>query len=221
MFRCSGCSMTVVFEEEEPVPTSPGSGKWIVKVNEVEETPRGSRRVLRSVSYRFKTAAAAGETDEQRERRLEVKRKSKLRAMQKFEPQEQQAARKAKRRRNRVAASHSPSPPAPPLPLASLGPLRAEVVPGHAGAALPPDITGETTALRDLAILRAFRRSSSYEAALLAVREQGLDDPDEPWSVARVQVRHFFLRRYVSLSAGLVRAIGGAHGLSELASRPV
>ena len=51
--------MTVVFEEEQPVPTSPGSGKWIVKVNEVEETPRGSRRVLRSVSYRFKAAAAA------------------------------------------------------------------------------------------------------------------------------------------------------------------
>ena len=42
--------MTVVFEEEQPVPTSPGSGKWIVKVNEVEETPRGSRRVLRSAS---------------------------------------------------------------------------------------------------------------------------------------------------------------------------
>ena len=53
MFRCSGCSMTVLFEEEEPVPTSPGSGKWIVKVNEVEETPRGSRRVLRSVSYKL------------------------------------------------------------------------------------------------------------------------------------------------------------------------
>ena len=92
------------------------------------------------------------------------------------------------------------------------------MVPRHAGAALPPNITGETTALRDLAILRAFRRSSSYEAALLAVREQGLDDPDEPWSVARVKVRHLFLRRCVSLSAGLVRAIGGAHGLSELAS---
>ena len=165
MFRCSGCSMTVVFEEEEPVPTSPGSGKWIVKVNEVEETPRGSHRVLRSVSYRFKTAAAAGETDEQRDRRLEVKRKSKLRAMQKFEPQEMQAARNAKRRRSRVAASQSPSPPAHPLPSASLGPLRAEAVPRHRAAAAPPPATGETSALRDLALLRAFRRTGCFDVA--------------------------------------------------------
>ena len=96
--------------------------------------------------------------------------------------------------------------------------LRAEAVPRHRAAAAPPPATGETSALRDLALLRAFRRTGCFDAALQAIREQGLDDSDAPWSLARVQARHEFVRSCVRTAAGLVRAIGGVHGLSELAA---
>ena len=48
--------MVVVYEEEEPVASSDGL-KFTVKIKEIELSPGGSRRPLRSKSYNYKEAA--------------------------------------------------------------------------------------------------------------------------------------------------------------------
>ena len=75
---------------------SPGGWHASVRIKQIERTPGGTERVLRSESYRFKQGAP-NETDDQRKLRLGVKRDAKRRAKDKFHPErmEQKSGRSA------------------------------------------------------------------------------------------------------------------------------
>ena len=135
--------------------------------------------------------------------REEVKRKSKVRAVAKFDPAKREAAN-AKRRK----LAQPEAAPAPAL----LAAAPAALV--HVPAALPkaprmvPAEGPDRETKRDLALLRAWMdHRGDAEAALAELRERGLDvlgGEDEPWTVRRAQERHEFLCRCVRTFARLL-----------------
>ena len=174
--------MTVAMEETEPVPSEDG---WIltVHVNKVDSSPGGTRNVLQSESYNYRRGADS-ESAEEKKKRLEVKRKSRRRALDKFDEVRREASKAKRRKPAKQAAAAAAALPAatgfatPPL----------QVPMALADAEEPPDIATQ----RDWALLRAFKLLPSPDAVLESLRSQGLDDEDEPWTVLRVQERHDF-----------------------------
>ena len=83
--------MTVAMEETEPVPSEDG---WIltVHVNKVDSSPGGTRNVLQSESYNYRRGADS-ESAEEKKKRLEVKRKSRRRALDKFDEVRREASK--------------------------------------------------------------------------------------------------------------------------------
>ena len=113
-------------EEEDPVPLgTPRRLTMKVVIHQVAYSPSGTRSVLQSASYNFKNAIA-GETTIAKYNREEVKRKSKVRAVAKFDPAKREAAN-AKRRK----LAQPEAAPAPALLAA------APAAPVHVPAALP------------------------------------------------------------------------------------
>eukprot|EP00966_Prymnesium_polylepis_P270693 6253616-Prymnesium_polylepis.1 len=55
------------------------------------------------------------------------------------------------------------------------------------------------------------------EAVLQLLRERGLDDEDQPWTVNRVQERHDFLCRCVRVASRLVGESGSVRSVRTLA----
>ena len=148
-------------EERAPV-ASPSGWHKSVRIDQIEATPGGSERVLRSESYRYREGAQ-NETSDQREHRLGVRRNAKQRAYDKFDA-EKVAKKRAKRSKRTAAAAVLPAPAAAVSPAAvpAFGTPQAGVL-GWGGALpafgtpellMPRDIATE----RDLAILRAFSR---------------------------------------------------------------
>ena len=194
---------TLRLEEEAPV-TSPGGWHATVRIKQIEKTPGGSERILRSESYRFRQAPP-NETDSHRQLRLGVRRDAKRRAMNKFDP-DKVAQTRAKRSKRDAAASGVPAPSATAsqaaLPVTPAGALRwGGLLPAFGSPELlnPHDLTTE----RDLAILRGFKQEKSPVDVLNWLRLSGLDD-EEPWTEQRVIERHDFLRRSVRTVARLV-----------------
>ena len=179
--------MTLAMEETEPVASVDG---WImtVHVNKIDTSPGGTRKVLQSESYNFRRGADV-ESDEMRTKRLEVKRKSRMRAFDKFDEAKREA-NKAKRRKPARQAAETIRPAATAIVAAGFAtPTLPVAVPtAVADAGEPPDVATQ----RDWALLRAFKLLPSPDAVLDSLRSQGLDDEDEPWTVLRVQERHDF-----------------------------
>ena len=122
------------------------------------------------MSYNFKEGAA-GETEEERKHRVEVKRKSRKRAIVKLTLPEKHEKQKAKRRKTKqpeaaaAAIEATPAAAAPPQPATLTAEAPLEQAEG-------PD--RETQ--RDLALLRAWMwHRGDAEAVLVELRERGLD----------------------------------------------
>ena len=154
------------------------------------------------MSYNFKEGAA-GETEEERKHRVEVKRKSRKRAIVKLTLPEKHEKQKAKRRKTKqpeaaaAAIEATPAAAAPPQPATLTAEAPLEQAEG-------PD--RETQ--RDLALLRAWMwHRGDAEAVLVELRERGLDvlgEEDEPWTAPHVQLRHEWLCRAVRTFARLL-----------------
>ena len=85
-----------------------------------------------------------------------------------------------------------------------------------AGAALretDPDVETQ----RDWALLRAWKEQPGADAVLQLLRERGLDDDEQPWTVNRVQERHEFLCRCVRVTSKLVGESGSVRTVRALA----
>eukprot|EP00966_Prymnesium_polylepis_P215640 4993777-Prymnesium_polylepis.1 len=59
-------------EESQPVLSDDGCTQTVT-IEQIEQTPQGSRKVLQSASYNFKEVAE-NESEEARKKRLDVKR---------------------------------------------------------------------------------------------------------------------------------------------------
>jgi hypothetical protein len=203
--------MTLAMEETEPVASEDG---WTmtVHVNKIDTSPGGTRKVLQSESYNFRRGADV-ESDEMRTKRLEVKRKSRMRAFDKFDEAKREA-NKAKRRKPARQAAETIRPAATAIVAAGFAtPTLPVAVPtAVADAGEPPDVATQ----RDWALLRAFKLLPSPDAVLDSLRSQGLDDEDEPWTVLRVQERHDFLCRCVRHASRLIGESGGMRTVRTL-----
>jgi hypothetical protein len=192
----------LILEESEPVASDNG---WTmtVRIDQIDQTPRGSRNVLKSASYNFK-AGAENETAEARRKRLDVKRGARQRAFDSFEP-EKLAAKKLKRRKQQhapAAATVALQPVAAAAMQANAAPRAAAAVPHTLAAA--PDVP-DTGTLRDWALLRAWKELAGPEEVLEALEAQGhMDEEEQPWSAHRVCERHAFLCMCVRVSSRLV-----------------
>ena len=174
--------MTVAMEETELA----SEDAWIltVQVSKVDTSPGGTRNVLQTESYNYRRGADGESADEQ-QKRLEVKRKSRKRAFDKFDEAKREASKAKRRKPAKQAAAAAAALPAatgfatPPL----------QVPMALADAEEPPDIATQ----RDWALLRAFKLLPSPDAVLESLRSQGLDDEDEPWTVLRAGAARFFV----------------------------
>ena len=202
--------MTVAMEETEPVPSEDG---WIltVHVNKIDLSPGGTRNVLQSESYNYRRGADS-ESAEEKKKRLEVKRKSRKRAFDKFDEAKREAS-KAKRRKPAKQPAGAALPAATAIIAAGFNTPTLPVPTALAEAEEPPDVATQ----RDWALLRAFKLLPSPDAVLDSLRSQGLDDEDEPWTVLRVQERHDFLCRCVRHARRLIGESGGMRTLRTLA----
>ena len=63
---------------------------------------------------------------------------------------------------------------------------------------------------------RAWKQQPSPEAVLALLREQGLDDEEEPWTAHRVLERHEFLCRCVRVAARLLGEDGRTRAVRTL-----
>ena len=108
-------------EEEDPVPLgTPRRLTMKVVIHQVAYSPSGTRSVLQSASYNFKNAIA-GETTIAKYNREEVKRKSKVRAVAKFDPAKREAANAKRRKLAQPEAAPAPAL----LAAAPAAPIRA------------------------------------------------------------------------------------------------
>ena len=204
--------MVLVLEESEPVAADDG---WTltVGIKQIELTPNGSRRVLQSASYNFR-AGAENESDDARKKRLDVKRGARRRAVDSFDS-EKVAAKKQKRRMQQARAGRDGSGRSSFAVRATVQP-RALAREPDAGAPLgetEPDLATQ----RDWALLRAWKEQPGPEAVLHLLRERGLDDDEQPWTVVRVQERHEFLCRCVRVTSQLVGESGSVRTVRTLA----
>lgn len=213
--------MVMRFEELEPVPSEDG---WTltVQINEIDETPRGSRHVLRSESYNYK-AGPDNEADDMKKRRLKVKKVSRRKCLDKFDEAKSEA-KKAKRRKGAPASAATPlAPLAPLLWVSPAGPLPVPPpLPADATApAAESDEDGPDEATeRDWALLRAFKMLKTPAAVLRELSTKGfleVDDDEEPWSEQRLQERHAFLCRCVNVHSRLMRGDGSNFRMRTLA----
>ena len=206
---------TVRFEEEAPV-ASPGGWHASARIKQIERTPGGTERVLRSESYCFKQGAP-NETDDQRKLRLGVKRDAKRRAKDKFHP-EKVAKKRATRSKRGAAAAGVPAPtgavsPAA-LPVAAAHALGGDgVLPAFGSPQLL--MTRDLATERDLAILQGFKQLASPAGVLDTLRLRGLDD-EQPLTEQLVIARHDFLCRSVRATARLVGPAIVASSMHEL-----
>ena len=204
---CSACApdsaLMLLLQESQPVASADG---WTqtVTIEQIEQTPRGTRRVLQSASYNFKEGAD-NETEDARRRRLDVKRGARRRAIDSLNP-EKAAAKKLKRQKKQprapAAMAATASQAAAAMQANAPVALAAPAIP-HALAAAPDPLDPET--LRDWALLRAWKALGSPEEVLEALCAQGhMDDEEQPWSAHRVRERHSFLCMCVRVSSRLV-----------------
>ena len=201
--------MTVAMEETELA----SEDAWIltVQVSKVDTSPGGTRNVLQTESYNYRRGADGESADEQ-QKRLEVKRKSRKRAFDKFDEAKREAS-KAKRRKPAKQPAGAALPAATAIVAAGFNTPTLPVPTALAEAEEPPDVATQ----RDWALLRAFKLLPSPDAVLDSLRSQGLDDEDEPWTVLRVQERHDFLCRCVRHAHRLIGESGGMRTLRTLA----
>ena len=202
-------------EERAPI-ASPSGWHQSVRIDQIEATPGGSERVLRSESYRYREGAP-NETDAQRTLRLGVKRNAKQRAMDKFD-EDKVTRTRSKRRKPRAAAAGLAAPGAAvspaAVPVTPAGTLAwAGLLPAFGSPELlqPRDVATD----RDLEILRGFKQGLGQAVILDGLSVSGLDD-DEPWTEQRVIERHDFLRRSVRTTARLVGPEVVASSMHEL-----
>ena len=82
-----------------------------VTINQMEQTPGGSTKLLRSENYNFKQGAAADESIPVREKRLDVKRGARRRCLDKFDSikRQQQLAQRRAARQEKAAAKVGPN----------------------------------------------------------------------------------------------------------------
>jgi len=133
-------------EEEDPVPLgTPRRLTMKVVIHQVAYSPSGTRSVLQSASYNFKNAIA-GETTIAKYNREEVKRKSKVRAVAKFDPAKREAAN-AKRRK----LAQPEAAPAPALAVACSCACSACACAGSTPSESPAHGAGRRTGQRDTA----------------------------------------------------------------------
>ena len=197
-----------------------GSGGWhaSARIKQIERTPGGTERVLRSESYRFKLGAP-NETDDQRKLRLGVKRDAKRRAKDKFQPEKVEQKR-AKRSKRGAAAAGVPAPTGAVAPAALLPVAAPAALALRRDGILPAFRSPELLMTRDLAtecepaVLRGFSRLESPAGVLDALRLSGLDD-EQPW-IELVIERHEFLCRSVRATARLVGPATVASSMHEL-----
>jgi hypothetical protein len=179
-----------------------------VTINQMEQTPGGSTKELRSEKYNFKQGAA-GESAPVREKRLDVKRGARRRCLDKFDDikKQQQLAQRRAARQEKAAAKVGPD-------MAACAHVQAHALPPAPLAVQPPDPLPEPDDLpqrRDWALLRAWKVLPSPDAVLESLRASGLDDDEDPWTVSRVTERHAFLCRSVRLVTRLLGEEGGPH----------
>jgi len=208
--------MVVAIEELDPV-ASPGGWTQTVTVNKYEETPHGSRHLRETGQYNYK-ATPPHESQEHKDKRLDVKRNARSRLLDKLQRPEKHEAKKAKRRKSSQAvaagATESLLPAALPALCAVQG-VRATPATDWASA-LDPE--GQDLATRrDWALLRAWKQQPTPDAVLRVLRELGLDGEEEPWTASRVQERHEFLCRCVRVATRLVGEAGGLRQMRSLA----
>jgi hypothetical protein len=198
--------------ESDPVVSADG---WTltVEVTKIEETPGGSKHVRQREKYNYK-AAAPDEDKHMEQRRLDVKRNAKARCLIKFDPVKT-AAKKAKRAKGaRAVAEAGPPPQQPQFVLPAASPA---VVAPTSRADPMHDCELDVVTARDWALLRAWKVEPGPEAVLRALRERGLDDAEEAWSVARVVARHEFLCRCVRVASRMVGETGSMRTVRTLA----
>jgi hypothetical protein len=82
---------------------------WIltVHVNKVDSSPGSTRNVLQSESYNYRRGADS-ESAEEKKKRLEVKRKSRRRALDKFDEVRREASKAKRRKPAKQAAAAAP-----------------------------------------------------------------------------------------------------------------
>jgi hypothetical protein len=201
--------MTVAMEETELA----SEDAWIltVQVSKVDTSPGGTRNVLQSESYNYRRGAD-NESAEEKYNRLEVKRKSRKRALDKFDEVRREASKAERRKPAKPAMQAAAAAAALPAATGFATPT-LPVPTALADAEEPPDVATQ----RDWALLRAFKLLPSPDAVLDSLRSQGLDDEDEPWTVLRVQERHDFLCRCVRHASRLIGESGGMRTLRTLA----
>ena len=206
-------AMVLVLEESQPVASADG---WVqtVTIEQIEQTPNGTRRVLQSASYNFKEGAE-NESEELKKKRLDVKRGARRRALESFDSEKAKAKKLKRRKQQRapaataaVAAAVAGVRPAVQPPALALEPAAGATL-GETG----PDLATQ----RDWALLRAWKEQTGPEAVLQCLRERGLDDEEEPWTVNRVQERHDFLCRCVRVTSQLVGESGSVRTVRSLA----
>ena len=121
-----------------------------------------------------------------------------------------------KKMKRRKSAALTPAPPAvtagspAPLPLFAAIPTQS-----------PPTASNEQDlrTRRDFAILRGFLHLPDALAVLESIRNAGLDDDEDPFTVHRVRQRHELLCRSVRIVTRIVDGMGGLgiDRMSELA----
>jgi len=212
--RCAPPPM-VRIEEQEPV-ASPNGWTLTATLVKYDLTPGGSEKLSGKQSYHFK-AAPADESKEHKKRRLDVKRDARRRALDMLQNPEKHEAKKQRRRKG-VQAAPRAAAPSPPLLAASLLPAAAPcVTPVTECVAAVDDEEPDLATARDWALLRAWKEQPTAEAVLRVLREHGLDDEEEPWSVARVRERHEFLCRCVRVASRLAGVAGCVRKMRTLA----
>uniref|UniRef100_A0A7S4M8R1 Uncharacterized protein n=1 Tax=Prymnesium polylepis TaxID=72548 RepID=A0A7S4M8R1_9EUKA len=184
-----------------------------VTINQMEQTPGGSTKELRSEKYNFKQGAA-GESAPVREKRLDVKRGARRRCLDKFDDikKQQQLAQRRAARQGKAAAKAADT--------AACARVHANALLPAPLAVQPPDPLPEPDDLpqrRDWALLRAWKVLPSPDAVLESLRASGLDDEEDPWTVSRVTERHAFLCRSVRLVTRLLGEEGRTRAVRTLA----
>jgi hypothetical protein len=199
-------------EEVRASPT-PGSRRRHVTIKDVDSTPGGTERVLRSATYRYKTTPP-GESKEERKSRQRVHRDAKARAEIHLDPEAHEAAN-AKRRKPMRSSSQAP----PLVETAGAAPASRRSTAGTE----QPEAAKDAVTERDWYILKAFKRGEHPAAVLEGLLMAELfEESDEPWDALRVKSRHDFVCKCVRNTARLVGApdspTAAIRSMAELAS---
>jgi hypothetical protein len=153
---------------------------------------------------------------EARRKRLDVKRGARKRAIDSFDAEKVKAKQQQRQKKRPGAAAAAAAAAAPAM--AAVQPQgQALALPLESATALVGPTDPDLVTQRDWALLRAWKEQSGPEAVLQSLRERGLDDEEEPWTVSRVQDRHDFLCRCVRVASRLVGESGSVRTVRTLA----